>query len=105
MFQLTKLSEEIAGLTNQLDKVTREKVDVMAELDKAKMQIMQHEVQITKVRQNARNTIVLDENEMGVVQGEKLMYDICSGDNCFSENANIKPNPNPNPNPNITLNQ
>lgn len=47
--QVGKLSEELAAMTHQLERVTREKVDVTSELDQAKMQIMQHEVQITKV--------------------------------------------------------
>ena len=32
------------------------------------------------------------------------MYDICSGDNCYLINNNVKRNPNPNPNPNPDLN-
>ncbi|XP_054758570.2 serologically defined colon cancer antigen 8 homolog isoform X2 [Lytechinus pictus] len=49
-----KLSEELSAMTNQLERVTREKVDITSELDQAKMQIMQHEVQITKVSEDTR---------------------------------------------------
>ena len=64
--------------------MTREKVDVMAELDKAKMQIMQYELHITKVRQNAENINNGGiKHEMSVVQTEKLMYEIWWRDNCF----------------------
>eukprot|EP00057_Strongylocentrotus_purpuratus_P007739 XP_011662213.1 PREDICTED: serologically defined colon cancer antigen 8 [Strongylocentrotus purpuratus] len=49
-----KLSEELAAMTHQLERVTREKVDVTSELDQAKMQIMQNEVQITKVSEDTK---------------------------------------------------
>ena len=52
MFQVAELSQEIAASQGMMDRISREKVTLMSELEQAKNQIMQHEHEVGKVRRS-----------------------------------------------------
>ncbi|XP_071799756.1 serologically defined colon cancer antigen 8 homolog isoform X2 [Asterias amurensis] len=49
--KVAKLTEELGSANNQVDRVTREKVAIMSELEQYKSQIMQHSSEISQVSQ------------------------------------------------------